>query len=113
MQLRESFTLPILLKKQGFLEEAVQTKNQLCDTVLTKDEYQVLRQIDSPRLIKKEQLPSLQWAYLAIARLGGFSDSKRTGIAGWDTLWEGWDLLQQKVSGYLLAKEMLAAGETL
>ncbi|MFT6977057.1 MAG: hypothetical protein ACJAZA_000761 [Shewanella psychromarinicola] len=113
MQLRESFTLPILLKKKGFLEEAVQTKNQLCDTVLTKDEYQVLRQIDSPRLIKKEQLPSLQWAYLAIARLGGFSDSKRTGIAGWDTLWEGWDLLQQKVSGYLLAKEMLAAGETL
>ncbi len=30
---------------------------------------------------------SLQWAYMAIARLGGFMDSKRTGIASWGALW--------------------------
>lgn len=26
-------------------------------------------------------------AYMAIARLGGFMDSKRTGIASWGALW--------------------------
>jgi hypothetical protein len=25
-----------------------------------------------------------------VARLGGFHDSKRTGIAGWAALWDGW-----------------------
>ncbi|MEM5507213.1 hypothetical protein WNY81_20470 [Shewanella frigidimarina] len=67
-------------KKKGFLEAAVKTKNQLCDTVLTKNAYQVLRQTDSPRLIKRAASEPL----LAIACLGEFSDIKRTRMAGWD-----------------------------
>ncbi|TEY44896.1 hypothetical protein CJF24_01525, partial [Aeromonas veronii] len=53
---------------------------------------------------------SLQWAYMAIARLGGFMDSKRTGIAGWSSLWEGWQTLQSKLDGFIAAKEMMASG---
>ncbi|QQQ14573.1 hypothetical protein JJL53_05480 [Aeromonas media] len=52
----------------------------------------------------------LQWAYMAIARLGGFMDSKRTGIASWGTLWEGWQTLQSKLDGFIAAKEMMALG---
>ena len=55
-------------------------------------------------------LGSLQWAYMAIARLGGFMDSKRTGIASWGALWEGWEALQSKLDGFLAAKDLMAQG---
>jgi len=55
----------------------------------------------------------MKWAYKSLAKLGGFTDSKRTGMASWSTMWEGWDTLQAQVSGYRLAKEMLAAGKVL
>lgn len=46
-------------------------------------------------------------------KLGGFTDSKRTGIAGWETLWKGWDKLKERVHGMLMAKQMLAEGVDL
>jgi len=52
--------------------------------------------------------PSARWAFLALARLGGFTDTKRTGRPGWATIWHGWFRLQERVEGYRLAK---AAGE--
>ncbi len=52
----------------------------------------------------------MQWAYMAIARLGGFMDSKRTGIASWGALWEGWEALQSKLDGFLAAKDLMAQG---
>ena len=58
----------------------------------------------------KERAGSLQWAYMAIARLGGlFMDSKRTGITSWGALWEGWEALQSKLDGFL-AKDLMAQG---
>jgi hypothetical protein len=33
--------------------------------------------------------PSARWACLAVARLGGFIDTKRTGRSGWEALWRG------------------------
>jgi hypothetical protein len=29
-------------------------------------------------------------------------DSKRTGIASWGALWEGWEALQSKMEGFLV-----------
>jgi hypothetical protein len=34
--------------------------------------------------------PFARWAFYAIAKLGGFTDTKRTGRPGWDTIWHGW-----------------------
>jgi hypothetical protein len=45
--------------------------------------------------------------------LGGFTDTKRTGIASWTAVWEGWSTLQSHVVGYRVAKEMIADGESL
>jgi len=111
LQLRESFTLPVYLKRLGLEREAEQVATQPCDKVLSMDEWQVLVQMDRTTSLNMGQVPSLQWAYLAIARLGGFTDSKRTGMAGWDTLWKGWQRLQERVEGFILAKEMMAAGK--
>jgi len=110
LQLRESFTLPIYLKSQGMVKEAKEVADMPCDTVLSQDEWRLLAQIDGVKRRKNAKVPSLQWAYQAIARLGGFYDSKKTGIAGWDTLWDGWESLQKQLQGYLAAKEMMAAG---
>lgn len=43
---------------------------------------------------------------MAVAKLGGFTESKRTGIAGWATRWIGWDCLQERVQGLIMAKKM-------
>ncbi|HCU65507.1 MAG TPA: hypothetical protein DF774_07095 [Rheinheimera sp.] len=66
--------------------------------------------LDKGKRKRKEKAGSLQWAYMAIARLGGFMDSKRTGIASWGVLWEGWEALQSKLDGFLAAKDLMAQG---
>lgn len=109
MQLRESFALPYYLKSQGLMKEAAQVASLACDRVLVEDEWRLLAYLEGDR-VEKGKIPTLEWAYKALAKLGGFTDTKRTGIAGWDTLWKGWNTLQDRVSGYRSAREMMAKG---
>jgi hypothetical protein len=53
-----------------------------------------------------EQPPSLYWAYINLAKLAGWQDSKQTGRVGWQTLWEGWFNLQNLVEGSQLMKSL-------
>jgi hypothetical protein len=73
-----------------------------CDQVLRAEEWKVLW-----RTVQKVALPAspptARWACLALARLGGFSDTKHTGRPGWNTLWHGWQVLQERVVGFRLA----------
>lgn len=62
---------------------------------------------------KGKGAPSLKCAYQSIAKLGCFTNSKRTGIASWTAVWEGWSTLQSYVVGYRVAKEMIVDGESL
>ena len=86
------------------------TKKLCCTQVLTQDEYRLLWFSIQPKNKKKKPLPSkipsLEWAYRAVAKLGGWNDSKKTGKASWQTLWKGWFALQERLDGYLLAKEV-------
>ena len=113
LQLREVMTLPLYLRKKGLIDEAVGIENQHCDTVFEQDEWKILQQHYKVRGHDGKTAPDMKWAYKSLAKLGGFTDSKRTGMASWSTIWEGWDTLQAQVSGYRLAKEMLAAGKVL
>ena len=93
LQLRESQGLPVVQEI---------TK---CDELLSEDEWKILwvsTERDSP------PPPSARWAYLALAKLGGFADTKRTGRPGWDTLWHGWFRLQERVKGCQLSQLALA-----
>lgn len=73
-----------------------------CDELLSEIEWKVLwktvEKKDFPSMV-----PSAAWAYKAIAKLGGWSDSKRTGKAAWSTLWDGWFRLAERVEGFMLA----------
>lgn len=76
-----------------------------CEELLTEIEWKVLW-----KTVEKKDLPlnppSAAWAYQAIAKLGGWSNSKRTGKASWATIWEGWYRLTERIEGFLLAQAM-------
>lgn len=50
--------------------------------------------------------PSIHWAYRAIAQLGGWYDTKKTGRVGWATLWKGWARLEERLEGWRAAKRL-------
>lgn len=76
-----------------------------CTQVLGAEEWQLLWVSTQKRKTLPKDAPTLKWAYLAIAKLGGFTDTKRTGRASWETMWLGWSRLNERVNGYRLLKE--------
>jgi len=77
-----------------------------CEELLTEVEWKVLWKT----VEKNKKLPLIPpdaaWAYQAIARLGGWSNSKQTGKASWATIWNGWSRLQERVEGFFLAQDI-------
>lgn len=86
------------------LRELLDAKETTSEKVLAEDEWKVLWLSTEPNKPLPETAPPLRWAYYAIARLGGFSDTKHTGRVGWDTLWHGWFRLQERLQGYQLSQ---------
>ena len=70
-----------------------------CAELLTAAECNVLW-VSIEKTKPPRKPPTIAWAYRAIARLGGWHDSKRTGRVGWDSYWIGWLKLQERVEGY-------------
>jgi len=88
------------------LREGVEAvPDQPCDTILQRPQWECLwLSTESPPL--PTTVPSTQWAYYALAKLGGWSDTKRTGRVGWLTLWRGWQRLADRAHGYALAQRL-------
>jgi hypothetical protein len=76
-----------------------------CQDLLTEIEWKILWNAVEKKECPSEP-PSAAWAYQAIAKLGGWSNSKRTGKAAWSTVWNGWFRLTERVEGFLLAQTM-------
>lgn len=74
-----------------------------CEQVLSTEQWHVLWQLDQHQPLPHEP-PSARWACLAIAKLAGFTDTKRTGRPGWDTLWHGWLRLHDFIEGFRIAQ---------
>lgn len=71
--------------------------------LLTTDEWRVLW-ITTRKSKPPKKTPNVKWAYKSLGKLGGWYDSKRTGIIGWNALWKGWFRLMDKVESYADAK---------
>lgn len=71
--------------------------------LLTTDEWRVLW-ITTRKSKPPKQPPNIKWAYKSLGKLGGWHDSKRTGVIGWNALWKGWFRLMDKVESYSDAK---------
>lgn len=101
-----AFVAVRLLQLREVVEAAPATDDATPEpTPLSLDEWRVLW-LSTERCAPPEQTPSAAWAYRALAKMGGFTDTKRTGRPGWDTLWHGWFLLQERLEGYWLSKQM-------
>lgn len=97
-----AFVAVRLLQLREVVMEKTDAQQRSCTEFLQPMEWQVL-------WLKRERRglpstpPSLHWAYYALAKLGGWYDSKRTGKVSWLPLWEGWFRLQHLVEGAELA----------
>ena len=87
-------------------EPSTNAKQPPCTTILTDAEWQILW-LAQEHTRPPKRPPSLRWAYESIAKLGGWLDTKRTGRAGWDAMWQGWFRLQERVDAYLTARDVL------
>lgn len=97
-----------LLQLREILAAPAGDPEATCEIVLSADEWKVLWVSTKPKEPLPQTAPSAHWAFYAIARLGGFTDTKHTGRPGWDTMWHGWFRLQERLEGYQLSKRMLA-----
>lgn len=97
-----AFVAMRLLQLREAFEEGADVR---CDEILDKDTWTLLwvsvEQTKPPRTP-----PSAEWAYRALARFAGWTDSKRTGKAGWETLWNGWSRLQERYEGLQAYKRL-------
>jgi hypothetical protein len=96
-----------LLQLRERLDAPVDKPETTCETVLSEDEWKVLWLSTEHLQPLPKIAPSARWAFYAIAKLGGFTDTKRTGRPGWDTIWHGWFRLRERLDGYQLSKSAL------
>ena len=74
-----------------------------CEPILERDEWECLHAMAKPGKPIPKRPPTARWALESIARLGGWQDTKRTGRIGWQTLWHGWDIFQNRFVGWRMA----------
>lgn len=80
-----------------------------CDDLLDRDEWRILW-VKTEEKPVPASAPNMAWAYKAVAKLGGWLDTKRTGRAGWEAMTKGWLRLVAMLEGYRLRDAW--AGET-
>ena len=100
-----AFVAVRLLQMREIVIDKAQAKQVPCTQLLQAVEWQVLWLKCKHRRLPSTP-PSLYWAYYALAKLGKWYDSKRTGKVGWTALWEGWFKLQHLVEGAELAASL-------
>jgi hypothetical protein len=86
-----------LLQLREVLDQP-QAKDKACTEVLSEQEWKVLWVSSTGKADLPSRVPTLGWAYEAVARLGHFTDSKHTGRASWAAMYEGWKRLQDHVA---------------
>ncbi|WP_252179061.1 IS4 family transposase [Endozoicomonas sp. 4G] len=101
LQIREALILPYDRKAKGGKTWNEKTP---ANKVVSDEEWKVLwiTYYEGKALPKK--VPTLAWLLQTIAKVGGWCDSKRTGIPGWLVVWEGWAKLQDRLHTYRVTK---------
>jgi hypothetical protein len=101
-----SITAPIAVR---LLQLATSARSPVIDkstpAILTNEEFWCLWAL-TEHTTAPTAAPSTCWALYAVARLGGWYNSKRTGRVGWDTLWRGWEIFQNNLVGWRAARRI-------
>ena len=93
----QAFIAVRLMQLQEIAQNNEQAEGVICEVCVNKLTWQLLwMKTNKGKLIPK-QVPSLHWFYYALAKLGGWYDSKRNGRVGIKTLGLGWRKLMEMV----------------
>ena len=87
-----------LLQLRELVGNKEQAKTISCEGYFAPLEWKLMWSKTETNALPKNA-PSLYWAYYALAKLGRWHDSKRTGVVGWEALWDGWFALNQLLEG--------------
>ncbi len=79
--------------------------DQPCTDLIESDEWLCLWASTEGGKRPPRKPPTVLWALHAIAKLGGWRDTKRTGRIGWTTLWKGWAKFEDRIAGWRFAQE--------
>ena len=74
-----------------------------CSRVFSTLQWTTLWQAIERNRTRPSEPPSIAWALHAIAKLGGWGNTKRTGRPGYPVLWKGWDKLLERVDAVQFA----------
>lgn len=96
-------TAPVAVRILQLRTLAQLNPDRPCSAVLSHAQWQCLAAKVQPESPVPKRPPTLGWAMTAIARLGGWRDTKQTGRIGWQPLWQGWSKLEDLVEGWGIA----------
>ena len=102
----EAFIAVRLLQLRELAQNRKEAENVSCEVYLNTLSWKLLFKATTPKAPLPKKVPSLKWAYYAIAKLGGWHDSKRTGRVGTKAIWDGWIKLMFLVESYAFMKEL-------
>ena len=106
----KAFIAVRLLQLQDLAQNNDQAKEIACTCSFSELSWRILWARVEKKKKQPEHPPSLHWAYYAIARLGGWYDSKRTGRVGVKALWDGWLKLVTLVEAVEIVKDLEIGG---
>lgn len=93
----QAFVAVRLQQLQEWVQDKAQAKTIDCNCFVSDITWRLLwKKIEKGEQVPKEP-PSLYWFYYALAKLGGWYDSKRNGRVGVKALWQGWGKLGEMV----------------
>ena len=102
----QAFIAIRLMQLQDMAKNKEVAKETSCETVLSELSWKFLWKKTEIKIAIPEDPPSLYWAYYAIAKLGGWYDSKRTGRVGIKAMWTGWFKLIELVEAVEIFKQL-------
>lgn len=99
-------TAPIAVRILQLRTLAQANPKASCTQRLSDDQWRCLfAKVEPQRPIPKKP-PSLEAVLFAIAKLGGWRDTKQNRRIGWQALWRGWTKLEMLVEGWQLAQQL-------
>jgi hypothetical protein len=105
----QAFIAVRLMQLQELAQNNEQAKDTSCEVCTEKLTWQLLwMKIEKGTPVPAEA-PSLYWFYYALAKLGGWHDSKRNGRVGIKAMWTGWFKLITMIEAAELFKSLQQA----
>jgi hypothetical protein len=105
----QAFIAVRLMQLQEIAQNNEQAKGVSCEVCAKKLTWQLLWMKVKKGTPLPKEAPSLHWFYYALAKLGGWYDSKRNGRVGIKALWLGWFTLMEIVESAELLKSIQQA----